>query len=95
MFKIVVQPIAFKGEHLWILVGRFLPAFPPPLSRTSRIYFPERGSYSFSRFSFFAPALRVSVEEVTKEISQRSELFVVIRENVNYSYDGVCCLIRG
>lgn len=82
MFKIVVQPIAFKGEHLSVLVARFprlyrrslllAPAsehdlFPPFFS--SPLPFPSvRERFLFHYFSAFLSATH-GFEKVTKEIS--------------------------
>lgn len=66
MFKIVVQPIAFKEEQLLILVGRFL-------SREAGtiyfLFFPLRKVLISPRVSLLAS--RVSFEEVT--INQHGE----------------------
>jgi len=53
MFKIVVQPIAFKEEHLLVLVGldsspRF-PLFPAKRIQFISFFFLEKGSYFSSR----------------------------------------------
>lgn len=52
MFKIVVQPIAFKEEHLLVLVSldSFPPVFPAKRAQFISFFFLEKGSYFSSRF---------------------------------------------
>lgn len=62
MFKIVVQPIAFKEEHLLVLVAvDSFPSFSPLPRETGDNLFPffflEKGSYFSSRFPSRASCL--------------------------------------